>query len=461
MEDETTLPLSSEIRRISFQSPLFSNISSTGCGILLILIGFIKSLKFGEPYLTTFLKEKGFTSDEVDNKIYPVWTYSYMGFLILISLLSQHLGYMALIFLDLISQIVTYAILIWSDSLILMQIMQVTYGFSTACTIGFFASVAAIFKRNSRSYWTGVLRACILLGHLVADLSAQGFIALGMEMKWLFIMTIIALGVSLCISPLLSLHTKQRFDLDDSQQKFEVSESSEPADIRNKNYIQKLLEMIKKCYTRKELLLWTLLSSSLYCCVLLTESYGSSLWDKISENSDQLKQSDKIKNLNGIMDASGRAAGALCSYLAGFIKYKNSNHNNMTIFYAFIYISIGVFSVSNYGMVADMNSVVLSGISWCLGFGFGFGVCSMINGIITLETSENDLIFMFAIQSFIATLLQTIYQIIASELNADIFWRYTSVAIFGGSCILILPFIYCLRSKKENFSESDNQLISE
>lgn len=442
MEDQTRSQLESVIRKRSCKSLLFSNkISPTGCGIVLALIGFVKSLKFGEPYLTTFLKEKGFTSDQVDNKIYPVWTYSYMGFLILISLLSQHLGYMTLIFLDLVSQIVTYAILVWSDNLISMQIMQVTYGFSSACTIGYSASVGAIFKKDSRPYWTGVLRACILMGHVVADLSAQGFIVLGMEMKWLFIMTLIALSISLCISPLLSLHYEQRLDRDQS-------ERPEPIDIRNKNYIQKLFHMIKKCYIRRELLLWTLLSSSLYCCVLLTESYGSSLWDKIAENSHQLKQSEKIKDLNGIMDAAGRATGALCSYLAGFIRYKNNNHNDMGIFYAFISISISVFSVSNYGMVADMSSIVLSGISWCLGLGSGFGVCSMINGIISSETPENNLVFVFAIQSFIVTLMQTIYQIIASGFNADLFWRYTSVAIFSGSCILIVPFVYYFYSKK-------------
>lgn len=84
-------------------------------GLFLLLNGIFKSLKFGEAYLTDFLVTKGFTVNEINNSIYPFWTYSYLVFLVPMTLLARKLSYLQLIWIEAVMEITTYAILIWAN----------------------------------------------------------------------------------------------------------------------------------------------------------------------------------------------------------------------------------------------------------------------------------------------------------------------------------------------------------
>jgi hypothetical protein len=75
-------------------------------GLFLLLNGIFKSLKFGEAYLTV---------NEINNSVYPFWTYSYLVFLVPMTLLARKLSYLQLIWIEAVMEIITYAILIWAN----------------------------------------------------------------------------------------------------------------------------------------------------------------------------------------------------------------------------------------------------------------------------------------------------------------------------------------------------------
>lgn len=84
-------------------------------GALLLANGLLKSLKFGEAYLSPYMVEvKGVTLQDVNDKVFPVWTYSYLVFLLPVALLSRYMGgYRGLVYLEASMDILTYAILTW------------------------------------------------------------------------------------------------------------------------------------------------------------------------------------------------------------------------------------------------------------------------------------------------------------------------------------------------------------
>ena len=87
-------------------------------GALLFLNGFIKALKFGEAYIPQYLSQnKGIPLQDIYDRVFPVWTYSYLAFLLPISLMSDRVlgSYRGLVWLEATMDSATYALLFWAQ----------------------------------------------------------------------------------------------------------------------------------------------------------------------------------------------------------------------------------------------------------------------------------------------------------------------------------------------------------
>uniref|UniRef100_A0A665W4U2 Thiamine transporter 1-like n=1 Tax=Echeneis naucrates TaxID=173247 RepID=A0A665W4U2_ECHNA len=62
---------------------------------LLCIYGFFSTVKPLEPFLIAFLTgpDKNLTTEQVNNQIFPVWTYSYLSVLVPVFLLTDWLRY--------------------------------------------------------------------------------------------------------------------------------------------------------------------------------------------------------------------------------------------------------------------------------------------------------------------------------------------------------------------------------
>lgn len=69
---------------------------------LVCLYGFLKEFRPSEAYLSAYLTGswKNLTVEQVDNEIYPIWTYAYLGWLIPVFLLTDYLRYQPMLVLE-------------------------------------------------------------------------------------------------------------------------------------------------------------------------------------------------------------------------------------------------------------------------------------------------------------------------------------------------------------------------
>ncbi|XP_035676211.1 thiamine transporter 2-like [Branchiostoma floridae] len=147
--------------------------------VLLCLFGFFKELRPSEPFLTPYLKgpDKNLTEEQVTNEIYPVWTYTYFPTLLVVLFLTDYLRYKPVIVFEGLTLILTWVLLLWGHGVAMMQLMQVTYGVSTAAEIGYFSYIYSVVPRDRYRQVTGYNRSVVLVGRFAASVIAQVLIS--------------------------------------------------------------------------------------------------------------------------------------------------------------------------------------------------------------------------------------------------------------------------------------------
>ncbi|XP_078677929.1 thiamine transporter 2-like [Branchiostoma floridae x Branchiostoma belcheri] len=147
--------------------------------LLICLFGFFKELRPSEPFLTPYLKgpTKNLTEEQVTNEIYPVWTYTYFPTLLVIFLLTDYLRYKPVIIFEGFTLILTWVLLLWGHGVAMMQVMQVTYGLSTAAEIGYYSYIYSVVPRDRYRRVTGYNRSVVLVGRFAAAVIAQVLIS--------------------------------------------------------------------------------------------------------------------------------------------------------------------------------------------------------------------------------------------------------------------------------------------
>ncbi|XP_077988016.1 thiamine transporter 2-like [Glandiceps talaboti] len=146
---------------------------------LLCSYGFFKEMRPSEPFLTPYLHTvKNFTNEEINNEVYPIWTYSYLGALVLVFLLTDLLRYKPVIVIEAITYIGTWVLLIWGQGVQTMQLMQFVYGFATALEIAYYSYIYAVVSPEHYRKVTSYTRSAILMGDFIAAVLGQILVSL-------------------------------------------------------------------------------------------------------------------------------------------------------------------------------------------------------------------------------------------------------------------------------------------
>lgn len=78
---------------------------------------------------------------QVNNHIFPVWTYSYLSVLVPVFLLTDWLRYKPVLVFQCAMLFITTAMLLWTKSVPAMQAMQFFYGVVTASDVAYFSYI--------------------------------------------------------------------------------------------------------------------------------------------------------------------------------------------------------------------------------------------------------------------------------------------------------------------------------
>ena len=93
---------------------------------ILLLYVFFRDFRPSEPFLTPFLNEsKNFTKHEINNMIYPVWSYSQLPIFILVLVTTDIVRYRPMIWLGAMGYVSTWLLLVYGKTVQQMQLMQV------------------------------------------------------------------------------------------------------------------------------------------------------------------------------------------------------------------------------------------------------------------------------------------------------------------------------------------------
>lgn len=97
--------------------------------LLLCMFGFLKDFRPSEHFVYEFLVGpwRNITDQQVSQQVYPVATYSYLAQLIVVFLITDLLRYKPLIIVLGLSGIVIWSMLLWTTSLLDLQILEVRF----------------------------------------------------------------------------------------------------------------------------------------------------------------------------------------------------------------------------------------------------------------------------------------------------------------------------------------------
>mmetsp|Transcript_105169 Transcript_105169/g.201917 ORF Transcript_105169/g.201917 Transcript_105169/m.201917 type:complete len:459 (+) Transcript_105169:139-1515(+) len=144
---------------------------------------FCLSFKPSEPHLTQYLVSvKGLTEQQVNDDVYPCFTYSSFVILLLVAgskciqfglcsglvRCSWQLSDQLLILFGCTGRVITRFLLLFGTGLRQMQLMQVTFSFGTITEVVFYAYILKVVPAEESQSLTAVAQAAFLAAHVVS-----------------------------------------------------------------------------------------------------------------------------------------------------------------------------------------------------------------------------------------------------------------------------------------------------
>ncbi|XP_026878732.2 thiamine transporter 2 isoform X1 [Electrophorus electricus] len=181
---------------------------------LLCLYGFFSTVKPLEPFLIPYLTghDKNLTMEQVTNRIFPVWTYSYLAVLVPVFLLTDWLRYKPVVVFQCTTLFVTTAMLLWSQGVGEMQAMQFVYGVVTACEVAYFSYIYSVVDLQHYLKATSYCRTAQLLGYTVGSVLGQILVSFSLlSYYYILVLTLVLISVALVTSVFLPMPKTSMF----------------------------------------------------------------------------------------------------------------------------------------------------------------------------------------------------------------------------------------------------------
>jgi len=259
--------------------------------LLLCMFGFFREMRPSESYVTEYLAGdwRNITSEQVYQEVYPFGTYSVLAQLVIIFLVTDLLRYKAIIVLSSITGIILFTFLLWTRSLLNLQIAQIFYGTFMAAEVAYYTYIYAKVDRERYQVVTGHTRAAILSGKFLGGVLAQVLVSSDAmnfrELHFISLATqIISLPISLLLPsvPMSFYFYAVKSNKEPSQ--ITASASEEKPRFSFKNAGRLLWYHLVSSYTNPVVLVWSIWWSLAICGQGLVIAYMQFLWKEQAPN---------------------------------------------------------------------------------------------------------------------------------------------------------------------------------
>uniref|UniRef100_UPI0037E81E3B thiamine transporter 1 n=1 Tax=Semicossyphus pulcher TaxID=241346 RepID=UPI0037E81E3B len=428
--------------------------------LLLCVYGFFSNMRPSEPFLTAFLMgpDKNLTETQVVNEIFPIWTYSYLVLLFPIFLATDYLCYKPVLVLQATSLVVTYVMLLKTQGMLAMQLLEFFFGLATASEVAYYSYIYSVVEPAHYQRVTGYCRSITLFGSAAGSLTGQLLLSVGkVQLLHLVVITLASAAVAFVAPWFLPMpkrslffhkspkavvkEERERSSSTALMEKAEDAESKVPLNIQDVSAIPKssetgsqkrgllvvlrmLFDDFLQCYKCRPLLAWSLWWALATCGYFQVINYAQPLWEKVRPSHD-------YEIYNGYVETLSTLLGALAALLVGYLPVCWSLWGELVLCVLSLLMAVCVF-------VMDM----LNNIWLCYGFYVLFRATYML--LITVATFQiaaslnmQRYALVFGVNTFIALLLQSLLTVVVVDsagLGLDVF---TQFFIYGGYFTLI------------------------
>lgn len=273
-------------------------------------------MKPSEPFLTPYLKAppKNLTEEQLDNQIYPVWTYSYLVTLFVVFLVTDLLRYKPVIITEGLAYLTTRILLIWASGVLAMQFMQFAYGVATGAEVAYYSYIYAVVDRDRYQIVTSYTRAAVLLGRMLSGVIGQLLISL--KVTDYLALNYISLGsvsISCILTLLLPKTSGNVLNITRAETDPAAEQQQNGCFYSWKTTMYTMFQDFKLCYSDKQLLRWSLWWAFATCGEFQVENFVQNLWDIIYP-------SRKHKIYNGAVTAISHLTGSLVAISLAYVK---------------------------------------------------------------------------------------------------------------------------------------------
>ncbi|XP_029302987.1 thiamine transporter 1 [Cottoperca gobio] len=336
---------------------------------LLCLYGFFSTVKPLEPFIISYLTgpDKNLTTEQVNNQIFPVWTYSYLAVSVPVFLLTDWLRYKPVVVFQCAALFITTSMILWLKSVAAMQAMQFFYAVVTASEVAYFSYIYSMVDLKRYRKATSYARSVQLLGYTVGSVLGQLLVSFDlMSYDNILVLTLVLIAVALLVSCLLpmpqqsmffhSLHTGQKTATEGTKRHVDgtvdATEHTSRADVSLEGTRDEkaesggtedeagvgldgkdedleesvgaescgrvLLQLWKdflQCYSSRQLLYWSVWWAMATCGYNQTVNYVQVLWEHV-------QPSQNVTIYNGGVEAVSNLLGAATAYSIGFTEVR-------------------------------------------------------------------------------------------------------------------------------------------
>ncbi|KAH1004478.1 thiamine transporter 1 [Dendroctonus ponderosae] len=407
--------------------------------LLLCAFGFLKEIRPSEPFIYEFLvgEWRNITDEQVNQLVYPVGTYSYLGLLVLVFLITDVCRYKPLIIILGLSGIVVWGMLLWTTSLLALQILEGFYGAFAACEVAYFTYIYAKVDKQYYQLVTSYTRAAILMGRFFSGLLGQLLISLRvLDYRQLNYITFAAMLAATVWSLFLPPVNQSIYFHRDSVTPLVFGE-------KTKGAFQLMWGHLRQGYASFYIIKWSIWWALSTCGFIQVQIYMQPLWAAIV--------SDPTEPIyNGVVESILTVLGFLGALAAGVLKVDWTTRGELALTCCSILQGFVM-------LIASQTQWILVGYVCYVVFGALFHLTiTVASSEIAKCIKEDSYGLIFGINTFVALLFQTLLTLAAVTGHLGFalppqsqYFVYGVLHVILGVIYIVIGLICWLSSKRD------------
>ncbi|XP_017012794.2 thiamine transporter 2 [Drosophila takahashii] len=401
--------------------------------LLLCTFGFFRELRPSEPYVTEYLATDygNLTTEQINQDVYPFGTYSVLAQLVVVFLITDLVRYKPVIVLSALAGITLFSLLIWTETLRMLQVAQLFFGTFTAAEVAYYTYMYAKVSKEQYQIVTGHTRAAILSGKFLGGLLAQILVSTdSMSYRQLHFISLTTQVISLAVSLFLPSVPRSLY--------FYAASAGDPAPggevtaprFSFSNACRLLWYHLVSSYSNPVVLQWSLWWALATCGQIQVISYIQFLWKEVAPDHQSV--------YNGGVEAVATLLGAIGAILAGLL---NSNKRRGSYMLGISICSAILGALIIYA--AKTQEIWVAYVNYVLFCAVFFFIITVAGAVVAENLVEDSFGLVFGINTLVGLILQTILTISVVEKVGFALNPRDQYVVYG-SYFIVLGGIYVI-----------------